>query len=443
MLKWFSKRKTSESVVQNQGQEKEAVPEVSPSSELTDADYDFLFNQLLEGVAHGWNQFKIIKFFQNLGIRGNQDQWVAWLERLSTKIPDATNDSQRRLGAIMLRLAEVTQSATELGQLSVVSSQIGKKLFLGKTANLIWEYDGVDIVSPSNSTINTTTEENSADLNNIEENIAPEAIATESLELETEGDVLLEEPATVIDESTPVAIPETENPESLPSAEPVISMPESNSLELSEEAVEDLPTENESNSMPESNLLEAPEEALEDLPTETESREKQEIDLDATEQNDQTSVIELVESWFNLGLKQANAGDLPGAIESWHQALQLNPNLAEIWHNLGSALGRLEYYPEAIDSFDHALAIDPQSEQAWNDRAHAFFQIAEWEEAIASWGKAIAINPTNHQFWYYHGCALEQFQRLDEAIASYTKALEISPDFQPARSKYVNLITEL
>ena len=66
----------------------------------------------------------------------------------------------------------------------------------------------------------------------------------------------------------------------------------------------------------------------------------------------------------------------------------------------------------------------------------------QWEQAIASWDRAIAINPLNHQFWYHHGCALEQLQRCDEAIASYGKALEISPDFQPARSKYVNLITE-
>lgn len=395
MLKWFSKQKTAESSVNNQSQEKEDVPEVSDSSHLTDADYDFLFNQLLDGVAHGWNQFKIIKFFQNLGPRGEEAHWVAWLEKLSAKIPDATNDSQRRLGAIMLRLAEVTQSAAELSQLSAVSAQMGKKLFFGKVANLIWEYDGVDVVS----TIDNSGGEDNHD--SIKENITLEEDSKPSPQ------ILLEESLT------------PENIESLTSEELTPAISESNLLEIPEEQVIETKPPEKHNIVP---------------PTteQVESRTKDMLD---------TTVMELVESWFNLGLKQANAGDLPGAIDSWQKALQLNPNLAEIWHNLGSALGRLEYYAEAIDSFNHALEIDPQSDQAWNDRAHAFYQMEQWEQAIDSWLKAIAINPGNHQFWYHHGNALEQLQRLDEAIASYEKALEISPDFQPARAKYVNLRT--
>ena len=420
MMKWFSKRKTAESsdkpapshteadsrmektsagalLNNNSNQENEDIPEVSSSSDLTDADYEFLFNQLLDGVAHGWNQFRIIKFFQNLGTRGEEAHWVSWLEKFSTKIPDVTNDSQRRLGAVMLRLAEVTQSASELSQLSAISSQIGKKLFFGKTANLIWEYDGLDIVSPLTSAIDSTAEDGDS---SIEENITsisgpiPESIELTSSELGDIESPQSEEPTTSIPEFTELASSELGDIEinSLENQEPVSS--QFNQLENIEEP------------------------------------------------SSSPAALELVESWFNLGLKQASARDFQGAIESWHKALEINPHLAEIWHNLGSALGRLEQYPEAIESFNHALEIDPQSYQAWNDRAHAFYQLQQWEEAVYSWNKAITINPGNYQFWYHHGCALEQLHRFDEASASYEKALEISPDFQPARSRYVNLITK-
>ncbi len=446
MLKWFGKRKTAESSVKlarlpsnrasqrsetsvgspvnNQNQENEDFPEVFSSSDLTDADYEFLFNQLLDGVAHGWNQLRIIKFFQNLGTRGEEADWVAWLEKFSTKIPDVTNDSQRRLGAIMLRLAEVTQSASELSQLSAISSQIGKKLFLGKTANLIWEYDGLDVVFPSTSAIDNSTTED-AD-SSIEENITsisepiPESTVEESSELENQKSPQPEESVTAISESTEVESSELENLKSSQPEESVTAIPESSELTSSEIA-----------------------------PTATNSSENQEIVSSQFNQRETTAenssnpaVMEFVESCFNLGLKQASAGDFQGAIDSWNKALKLNPNLAEIWHNLGSALGRLEQYPEAIESFNHALEIDPQSYQAWNDRAHAFYQMQQWEQAIDSWNKAIALNPGNYQFWYHRGCALEQLQRFDEAIASYEKTLEISPDFQPARSKYVNLVTK-
>ena len=114
MLKWFSKRKTAESSVKlassphssrqgeiiggnpstessmesrvnYQNQDNENSSEVSYSSDLTDADYEFLFNQLLDGVAHGWNQIRIIKFFQALGTRGEERYWVAWLSKFSTR----------------------------------------------------------------------------------------------------------------------------------------------------------------------------------------------------------------------------------------------------------------------------------------------------------------------------------------------------------------------
>ncbi len=472
MLKWFGKRKTAESSVKlarlpsnrasqrsetsvgspvnNQNQENEDVPEVSSSSDLTDADYEFLFNQLLDGVAHGWNQLRIIKFFQNLGTRGEEADWVAWLEKFSTKIPDVTNDSQRRLGAIMLRLAEVTQSASELSQLSAISSQIGKKLFLGKTANLIWEYDGLDVVSPSTSAIdNSTTEDGDS---SIEENITsisepiPESTVEESSELENQKSPQPEESVTAIPESTVEESSELKNLKSSQPEESVTAIPESTEVESSElENLKSPQPEESVTAIPESSELTSSEIA----PTATNSSENQEIVSSQFNQRETTeehssnpAVMEFVESWFNLGLKQASAGDFQGAIDSWNKALKLNPNLAEIWHNLGSALGRLEQYPEAIESFNHALEIDPQSYQAWNDRAHAFYQMQQWEQAIDSWNKAIALNPGNYQFWYHRACALEQLQRFDEAIASYEKTLEISPDFQPARSKYVNLVTK-
>ena len=154
------------------------------------------------------------------------------------------------------------------------------------------------------------------------------------------------------------------------------------------------------------------------------------------------ATLELVESWFHLGLKQASAEDFQGAIASWDKALKLNPNLSEAWHNRGSALGRLGRYEEAIQSFNRAINLTPSHDRAWNDRAHALYQLHKWEQAIESWNKAISITSDNYQFWYNRGCALEQLQRFEESIYSYEKALEIKPDFQPARSRYISLITE-
>ena len=161
-----------------------------------------------------------------------------------------------------------------------------------------------------------------------------------------------------------------------------------------------------------------------------------------TNPNQEASDLELIESWFNLGLKQVSAGEFDKAIVSWEKALKIDPNLSEAWHNRGSALGRLGEYEKAVKSFQQALKIDPNNDRAWNDCAHALYQLQQWSDAVISWSNALKIMPANHLFWYNRGCALEQLENWTEAIISYEKSLEIKPDFQPARARYINLVAD-
>ena len=125
---------------------------------LTDTNYEFLFNQLLEGVAHGWHSQHIVKFFHNLGERGQQEDWVAWLERFQRKISDTPSISVQQMATLMMRLGELTQSSPQLWQLGAISYQIGRKVLFGDVSNLIWEYDGADFQpnSPANVSQNNS-----------------------------------------------------------------------------------------------------------------------------------------------------------------------------------------------------------------------------------------------------------------------------------------------
>ncbi len=345
---------------------------------LADADYEFLFTQLLEGVAHGWHPPRIAKFFQQLGDRGQPQQWVAWLERFSTKILASSHAHEQELGARMMRLGQLTESTPSVQPIGMAAYQIGRQLLYGNTLNLVWEYEGPDL-----------------------------AIAESCSDC-----TLSEEPAA------------TNFPSTATVSREILTDPKAPEKELSqnESAATDRLLASDS-SAPHSLLPTTDSPAIET---------QEAIALDS---------LELIESWFNLGLKQASSGDFQGAIASWERVLKLNPHICEAWHNRGSALGRIKKYPEAIESFERALAINPKNYQAWNDRAHALYQLQKWEQAIASWDKAIEILPGDYQFWYNRGCALEKLQRFGESLASYEKALEIKPDFQQARSRYIKLLT--
>ena len=511
------------------------------NSLLSDADYEFLFNQLLEGVAHGWHDRRIIKFFNQLGDRAEQSDWIAWLERLRPKITTLPIQSKRQLGTIMIRLGELTQSAPQVSQIGTVSNRIGRELLFGNIEDIVWEYAGPDLIIDTPvkeleteftvserlpedltelrantiedrtmaiaSKSETLLQDELADINDSSSEPIEDELSLLNLDLlqeidtndlskesispsssETASDLVESRSSSMIDEldvrSTSKKISQPSEPiEKVSSFDSEFKLNEEDSVwniaekieapsvseSISEEELLDRDElssnrtlnldlesnpnlfEQESDLYPVAIDAEVTNSLEEDEKLEPQISPKLNVSLTNLAHSSTSlgnsvdldrSSIELIEGWFNLGLKQVSGKEFNKAIVSWEKALNINPNLSEAWHNRGSALGRLGKYPEAVESFQKALEIDPNNYQAWNDRAHALYQLGQWVAAADSWGNAIKITPANHLFWYNRGCALEQLERWSESISSYEKSLEIKPDFQPARSRYTNLIAD-
>ena len=520
---------------------------------LSDADYEFLFNQLLEGIAHGWHEPRIAKFFNQLEARGKSQDWVAWLERLRVKILTLPVESKRQLGTVMIRLGELTQSTRDVKEIGTASNRIGRELLFGNTEDVIWEYAGPDlmpdsptveieedlstrlptnfaelgttaIASGETDSISTSQSKSLAELT-AQSFAQPESETSTTSDSDTEKlielgentvdteetdssiDDILFKPGSAstsapsVDESTAtlssdnkIANHEIEFEEVSTQSQEFEFESDTRQLEIEQGSLEknkgiDLRSEPEiepetslalENSQQQPSLSKSASDKTdtdpvaidmervmnliqEDRALAQEISQKLNISQSKLKPNDSSAAnfkpllehsakistaessnynTELIEGWFNLGLKQVSAKEFDKAIVSWEKALKINPNLSEAWHNRGSALGRLGEYERAVSSFEKALTIDAANYQAWNDRAHALYQMQKWSEAAASWSNAIKLAPGNHLFWYNHGCALEQLQQWTKSIASYEKSLEIKPDFQPARSRYTNLVAD-
>jgi hypothetical protein len=111
----FSLSKTS-------GAKKTAIQPLPP---LEDADYEYLFLQLLEGVAHGWQQDRILRFFRVLGDRGKPDLWIDWLNRYQEKLAKAPT-IDNNLAMRMVQMGE--RQGGEMGDLV---HSIGMKMLTG------------------------------------------------------------------------------------------------------------------------------------------------------------------------------------------------------------------------------------------------------------------------------------------------------------------------
>ncbi|MHC5739169.1 CHAT domain-containing protein [Nostoc sp.] len=136
------------------------------------------------------------------------------------------------------------------------------------------------------------------------------------------------------------------------------------------------------------------------------------------------------QGWFYQGLSQAKTGDLLGAIASYDQAIELQPDFSEYWFNRGLTLFHLERFDEAIASYETATELKPDFYKAWYNRGGTLGELGYFEEAIASFDKAIEIKPDYQEAWSSKGLALLKLGWLPEAISSYDQALHLEPEDQ-------------
>ncbi|MEH2442736.1 CHAT domain-containing protein [Nostoc sp.] len=138
---------------------------------------------------------------------------------------------------------------------------------------------------------------------------------------------------------------------------------------------------------------------------------------------------EFSEYWFNRGLTLFHLERFEEAIASYETAIELKPDFYKAWYNRGGTLGELGYFEEAIASFDKAIEVKPDYQEAWSSKGLALLKLGWLPEAIASYDQALYLEPEDQENWYHRGIALAVGEQFAEAIISYDKALEINPEY--------------
>jgi hypothetical protein len=91
-----------------------ATAELPP---LDDTDREYLFMQLLEGVAHGWQQPRAVGFFNKIRQRVRKSEWLEWLDRFGNNLLNAPVPNYELAGR-MVQLSQL--DCGEIGDLAGV-----------------------------------------------------------------------------------------------------------------------------------------------------------------------------------------------------------------------------------------------------------------------------------------------------------------------------------
>ncbi|MGK7930316.1 MAG: tetratricopeptide repeat protein [Microcystaceae cyanobacterium] len=324
---------------------------------FSDTDYEFLFFQLLEGVAHGWHGGRIVRFFEQLGEQGKSRYWVAWLNRYQEKVLNSAVPNLQ-LAARMMRLGELSNAFPKVEPIGKTAYDIGRQLYVRQSNSAIWEYEGPDVETPAaipkfepataeNQGMETLTlEELMARLQEDEQlgsQLAQQLGLSEGTDTQTVIDTLVaqftQSQQTVDQQKVPETVEEWFNLG--------LQMAQLGNLE---EAVANW------------------DKALELNP-------------------------QLTQAWHNRGNALATLGRTEEAIQSLDRSLDLNPEDPQTWNTKAHIFYERQQWEEAIACWDKVLGLQPNLPQVVYNRACAYDNLERFTEAIAGYQQSLELQP--------------------------------------------------
>lgn len=177
---------------------------------------------------------------------------------------------------------------------------------------------------------------------------------------------------------------------------------------------------------------------------------------------------------FRRGVGERLLGQLSDAVQTFSEALAINPNLAEAYFRRGICFREMNEEKLALRDFEHAAAIEfdtprayfwqgltwaklgdfhkaiaaygeaiSQSERytpAYVNRGLAYMQLGDYAKAIDDFNEAIRLESNGADHYYKRGVAYSLDGQHAKAVASLTKAIKYNPEMAPA---YAFLADEL
>jgi hypothetical protein len=93
-----------------------------PLPPLDDTDREYLFMQLLEGVAHGWQQPRAVSFFNKIRHRIRKSEWLEWLDRFGANLVESPVPNYE----LATRMAQLSQ--LDCGEVGDLAGEYAAKL---------------------------------------------------------------------------------------------------------------------------------------------------------------------------------------------------------------------------------------------------------------------------------------------------------------------------
>jgi len=144
----------------------------------------------------------------------------------------------------------------------------------------------------------------------------------------------------------------------------------------------------------------------------------------------------LPDAWNNLGVLATREGRIAESVESFQQALKLNPRHLLSLDNLGNAYRLQKRWDDARHVLQRALDVAPDDPEANYSLGMVFAQTNENSNAYEHLQRALKARPVYPEALNNLGVLYLVMRRRDDAVGSFEKCIRVAPTFDQA---YLNL----
>jgi protein O-mannosyl-transferase len=136
----------------------------------------------------------------------------------------------------------------------------------------------------------------------------------------------------------------------------------------------------------------------------------------------------------NLALTWQAQGRASEALAEFEQAARLDPNRADTWTQMGFLYASQNRMPEAEKVFRELVRLQPNNAEAFGWLGNALAEQTKLADAIPFYLTALKLNPSNCSTEFNLGLTFSRLGRRDEATEHYRKALRINPNYIQAQA---------
>jgi S1-C subfamily serine protease len=125
------------------------------------------------------------------------------------------------------------------------------------------------------------------------------------------------------------------------------------------------------------------------------------------------------EWWYKNGLNSLWLGNYDGALGSFEQVVNKNPNRVEAWIQVGFCKVKQGKMSDAIRAYKQALRLRPNSVEAYNKLGDAYYYAANFNEAINAYTQAARLRPDLGEAFYNLGMT---YLEIGDRNAAHTQS---------------------